>query len=879
MATVRAFMRVREAVAARLGLRVSFGMGAIATLTAIVLASLSFVVSRSLVEANYLAAFGLQAELVSRQIRFETQALARMLDAMAKNAFVSNALVDSYGREQYLVPYLRGQVFPGAWDGELWLVDFEGKPLIGNRSEAKFDHRDASMALAALSSGSLAAGLAHKHDLVIAAPVVFGLTGRVEGAIVAIVDYRAALDSANELTPPGSCLALRIGERTMAVPDGCRAGAAAPAVSRAVELPPAFDALKAQIDVFPSPEARYAGVGALTLGYVAVVATVILFALLFSRRVAGRIVAPLTRLTDMADKIVHEHRLDLRAPVGSRDEIGRLARSFNRMVESLNAAQEGLLQDIRRREQIEAALRASEEHLQVTLRSIGDGVIATDAAGHITLMNGVAEALCGWPEAEARSRHLHTVFQIINEQSREEVESPFDRVIAEGQVVGLANHTLLVRRDGTEIPIADSGAPIRLGADQPTLGVVLVFRDQTRERQQASVLAESESRFRALFEQAAVGVAQVEAGTGRFVRVNRRFADILGYRIDETPGLELRMVTCEEDRAAQAESLDALIRGGIGEFHRELRFRRKDGQTAWVNLGLSPMGNDEGCPAWYIAVAEDIGERKRAEEEIRRLNADLEQRVETRTAQLAATVRELESYSYSVSHDLRAPLRAINGYAYLLRDAEGDRLGGDSVSLLNRIISSTKKMEVLIDDILMYVRVGRQPVQAGEVDVDRLVRCVAAELAESSPTTDFIIHGLPSSVPGDATMLKQIYSNLMGNACKYSSGRERPVVEVGATEADGEMVFYVRDNGIGFDMNHAGKLFGMFQRLHGDPRYPGTGIGLALVKRLVERHGGRVWAQSEPDRGATFRFTLSRAATWPIVFDGATGRVAGLPTP
>ncbi|MGB0125998.1 MAG: hypothetical protein WBP72_00070, partial [Rhodocyclaceae bacterium] len=289
-------------------------MGAIATLTAVILASMSFVVSRALVEANYLAAFGLQAELVSRQIRFETQALARMLDGMAKNAFVSNALVDSYGREQYLLPYLRGQVFPGAWDGELWLVDFEGKPLTGNRSDAKFDHRGASALGGALSGGVFTVGLAHEHDLVIAAPVVFTLTGRVEGAIVAIVDYRNVLDSATMLTPPGSCLSLGIGERTIAVPSGCRAGSSTPAVSKTVELPPAFEGLKARIDVFPSLEGGDAGMRALTLGYVVVVGTVILLALWFSRRVSGRIVAPLARLTDTADKIVSEQRLDLRAP-------------------------------------------------------------------------------------------------------------------------------------------------------------------------------------------------------------------------------------------------------------------------------------------------------------------------------------------------------------------------------------------------------------------------------------------------------------------------------------------------------------------------------------------------------------------------------------
>lgn len=856
MAALATFAPLRDAVRSRLGARITLVMAAIATLTAVTLASLSFLVSRALVEANQEAAFGLQAELVSRQINFETQALGRMLEAMAKNAFVSNALVDSYGREQYLIPYLRGQVFPGAWDGELRLVDFEGKPLASNRSGAEFDHRDSPAVQEALSRGVLSVALADGHDLIVAVPVVFALTGKVEGAIVAIVDYRDTIDSSAMPVPAGSCVVLALGKREIPLPAGCRAGSASPSVRKAVELPEAFQALAARIDVFPEMRGGNAHVLALSVGYLIVVGAVILIALLLSRRISARIVAPLRHLTDTADKIVGEQRLDLRVPVTTDDETGRLARSFNQMVEGLQAAQSRLLQDIARREQTEVALRASQEHLQVTLRSIGDGVIATDAEGSITLMNGVAEALTGWTEAAARGQHLHTVFNIIGEYSRQEVESPFDRVIAEGNIVGLANHTLLIRRDGTELPIADSGAPIRLGADQPTLGVVLVFRDQTVERQHAAALAESESRLRALFEQAAVGVAQLEAASGRFVRINQRFADILGYEIPELLERDLETVTAEEDQAAQRLGIEAVVAGQGREFHQEQRLRRKDGSVAWVKLGVSAMGHGDGPATWCIAVAEDVSERKRAEAQILQLNASLEQRVQDRTAELAATVRELESYSYSVSHDLRAPLRAINGYAYLLSEAERERLKGDSAALLDRIIIGTKKMETLIDDILLYVRAGRQPMQAGMVDLDGLVRVVASDLAESYPGTRILVDGLPSRMPGDPVMLRQIYSNLLGNACKYSSACAHPVVEAGATRVNGELVFHVKDNGIGFDMAYAGKLFGMFQRLHGDPRYPGTGIGLALVKRLVERHGGRVWAQSEPERGAVFRFTL-----------------------
>lgn len=513
--------------------------------------------------------------------------------------------------------------------------------------------------------------------------------------------------------------------------------------------------------------------------------------------------------------------------------------------------------DITERKLAEEALRRSQEHLRVTLRSIGDAVIATDGEGSITLMNGVAEALTGWPESEAHGRQLGEVFRIINDETRSEVESPFHRVLAQGQVVGFGNHTLLISRSGTELPIADSGAPIRLGAGQPTLGVVVVFRDQTQERQHIADLAESERRFRALFEQAAVGVAQLETATGRFLRINRRYAEILGYEVEELMSCTCQAVTHADDLGESLNFMRALTAGRIREFRMEQRLIRKDGETVWVDLSVSPMWGAGEKPTWHVAVVEDISARKRAEAQIKRLYEELEQRVQERTAELAETVRELESYSYSVSHDLRAPLRAINGYTHLLLEAEQARMSEESKALLTRVIANTNKMEELIDDILLYVRAGRQPLASGELDIESLVRSIADELADSYPYAQILISALPKA-SGDPTMIKQIYSNLIGNALKFSSGREHPVVEVGASLEGGETVFYVKDNGVGFDMVYAGKLFGMFQRLHVDSQYPGTGIGLALVKRLIERQGGRVWAESQPEHGATFYFTLAR---------------------
>jgi two-component system cell cycle sensor histidine kinase/response regulator CckA len=476
-----------------------------------------------------------------------------------------------------------------------------------------------------------------------------------------------------------------------------------------------------------------------------------------------------------------------------------------------------------------------------TVDGMLDSVIITDLRGRITHTNKALTEYFGW----GREVLGELATTLVADRDGTRLLAGLATCLEQGYERDL--ECGLLTKDRREVPVMINASRITDPQGRP-LGVIGVIRDMTALRQAETALEAERRRLFSLLEEMPAYV-NLKAPDYSLKFANRFFRERFG-----DPGGRLcyqvmrgRETPCEECPVM------AVIKT---QEPQEREWTHQGGRT--YRTYDYPFADSDGSPL-VLELGIDITDRKRAEEEIRQLNEELEQRVEKRTAQLEAANRELESFSYSVSHDLRAPLRAIDGFSRILLKDYARGLDAEGQRFLEIIRANTQKMGQLIDDLLAFSRLGRREMKAADLDMDALVRDVVGELQETlgDRTVQWDLKPL-CGARGDRALMRQVWINLLGNALKFTRSQGAAVIEVSCRTEGDEDIYSVKDNGVGFDMEYAPKLFGVFQRLHREEEFEGTGVGLALVQRIVQRHGGRVWAEGEVGRGATFSFALPR---------------------
>jgi PAS domain S-box-containing protein len=411
------------------------------------------------------------------------------------------------------------------------------------------------------------------------------------------------------------------------------------------------------------------------------------------------------------------------------------------------------------------------------------------------------------------------------------------------------------RPDGSRFFSRTTGTPVK-DANGSIIAIEGTDQDVTERKQVEDAIRHSEERFRVTFEHATVGMS-LTSPEGKLVRINNALAEMLGYSIEELQSMNFVDITYPEDTPASAELIRSLLAGERTVYRLEKRYFHKSGSVIWGDVSSTLVRDTAGAPLHLITSVINITERKWAQEELLKLNRELEDRVLQRTVQLDASNKELEAFAYSVSHDLRAPLRAVDGFSRIILEEYAGKLDVEGNRLLNVVRDNTMKMDQLITDLLELSRTSRADIQISPVDMTKLTQTVFKEIAspEDQKAIKLSVAALPDAM-GDFTLLRQVWRNLLGNAIKYSTPKEKRCIEVGGKTVKGENIYYVKDNGVGFNPEYTHKLFGVFQRLHKSSEFEGTGIGLAIVQRIVHRHNGRVWAEGKVGEGATFYFAV-----------------------